>query len=55
MDKPKVNITFKRPRLAGYVMPPVRPGSTDLLQAPSRMSNNLHYPDGRIVKDARNE
>lgn len=30
----------------------VRPGSQDILQYPSRMGNNLYYPNGRIVKDA---
>jgi hypothetical protein len=29
----------------------VRPGSMTVLKAPSRMSNTLFYPDGRIVKD----
>lgn len=51
MDKPKVNISFRRPKLASYNMPQVRPGSLDLLQAPSRINTTLFYPDGRIVKE----
>ena len=51
MDKPKVKISFNRPKLAGYVMPQVRPGSMDLLQAPSRVNATLFYPDGRVVKE----
>jgi hypothetical protein len=29
----------------------LRPGSMTVLEAPSRMSNTLFYPDGRIVKE----
>ena len=28
-----------------------RPGSMDILAAPSRIGTTLYYPDGRIVKE----
>lgn len=41
---------FDRPPLVpkvGYT----RPNSMTILEAPSRISNTLFYPDGRIVND----
>jgi hypothetical protein len=29
----------------------VRPGSMDVLAAPSRMANTLYYPSGKICRD----
>jgi hypothetical protein len=29
----------------------VRPGSMDVLNAPSRIENTLYYPDGEIKRD----
>jgi len=31
----------------------LRPGSMDVLQAPSRMAKTLYYPDGKIIRDKR--
>ncbi len=44
-------------RFKGEYKPPrrdtlsMRPGSMDILQAPSRIHNTLFYPDGKTVKD----
>lgn len=55
----------KRPevvsRFKGQYIPPrrdtlsMRPGSMDILQAPSRIHNTLFYPDGKIIKDIDSE
>lgn len=54
-------VTKKRPevvnRFKGEYKPPrrdtlsMRPGSMDILQAPSRIAKTLFYPDGKTVKD----
>jgi hypothetical protein len=33
----------------------MRPGSMDILQAPSRIHNTLFFPDGRVIKDVESE
>ena len=44
-------------RFKGEYKPPrgdtlsMRPGSMNILQAPSRIHNTLFYPDGKVVKD----
>lgn len=57
--------TKKKPetvnRFKGVYKPPrtdtlsMRPGSMDILQAPSRIHNTLFYPDGKTVKDIDNK
>jgi hypothetical protein len=44
-------------RFKGEYKPPqgntlsMRPGSMNILQAPSRIHNTLFYPDGKVIKD----
>jgi hypothetical protein len=57
--------TKKKPetvnRFKGEYKPPqrdklsMRLGSMDILQAPSRISKTLFYPDGKVVKDIDNK
>lgn len=48
-------------RFKGEYKPPrgdtlsMRPGSMDILQAPSRIHNTLFFPDGRVIKDVESE
>ena len=53
--------TKKKPdtvnRFKGEYKPPradrlsMRTGSMDILQSPSRISNTLFYPDGKVIKE----
>lgn len=48
-------------RFRGEYKPPrgdtlsMRPGSMNILQAPSRIAKTLFYPDGKTVKDVDSE
>jgi len=48
-------------RFKGEYKPPrretlsMRSGSMDILRAPSRISNTLFYPDGKIIKEVDNK